>query len=76
VVESVGRLVAVGGGIGLVLALALGRSIAAFLFGVPPVDPVTFGGVALVVVITAAVASAAPAWHAARVDPVAMFRAE
>jgi putative ABC transport system permease protein len=76
VVASVGRLVAVGGVIGLVLALALGRSIAAFLFGVPPVDPVTFGGVALVVVLTAAVASAAPAWHAARVDPVAMFRAE
>jgi putative ABC transport system permease protein len=76
VVESAGRLIAVGGALGLVLALVLGRSIAAFLFGVPPVDPVTFGGVALVVVLTAAVASAAPAWHAARVDPVVMFRAE
>jgi putative ABC transport system permease protein len=76
VVESVGSLVAVGSVIGLGLALALGRSIAAFLFGVPPVDPVTFGGVALVVLITAAVASAAPAWRAARVDPVAMFRAD
>jgi putative ABC transport system permease protein len=76
VVESAGRLIAVGGALGLVLALVLGRSIAAFLFGVPPVDPVTFGGVALVVVLTAAVASAAPAWHAARVDPVVMFRAD
>jgi putative ABC transport system permease protein len=76
VVESVGRLIAVGGAIGLVLALMLGRSIAAFLFGVPPADPATFAGVTLVVVLTAAVASAAPAWHAARVDPVVMFRAD
>jgi len=76
VLGSAGRLVAVGGGIGLVLAFVLGRVIAAFLFGVTPVDPITFGGVAVVVVLTAAVASAAPAWHATRVDPVVMFRAD
>ena len=45
VLGSAGRLIAVGGTIGLVLAFVLGRSIAAFLFGVPPVDPVTFAGV-------------------------------
>jgi putative ABC transport system permease protein len=76
VLASVGKLIAVGGTIGLALALVLGRSIAAFLFGVPPVDPVTFAGVAVIVVLTAAVASVAPAWHAARVDPVTMFRAD
>jgi putative ABC transport system permease protein len=76
VVESAGRLIATGGAIGLVLAIVLGRSLAAFLFGVPPVDPVTFAGVSLVVILTAAVASAAPAWHASRVDPVVMFRAD
>jgi ABC-type lipoprotein release transport system permease subunit len=54
----------------------LSRAIAAFLFGVTPADPLTFAGVAAVVVVTAAVASAAPAWHAARVDPVVMFRAD
>jgi ABC-type lipoprotein release transport system permease subunit len=37
---------------------------------------VTFAGVAVVVAVTAAVASAAPAWRAARVDPVIMFRAD
>ena len=76
VLGSAGRLIAVGGIVGLVLALALGRSIAAFLFGVPPVDPVTFAGVGLLIVLTAAAASAAPAWRAARVDPVLMFRAD
>jgi putative ABC transport system permease protein len=76
VLGTAGRLIAVGGTIGLVLALALGRSISAFLFGVPPVDPVTFASVGLLVVLTATAASAAPAWRATRVDPVLMFRAD
>jgi len=76
VLGSAGRLIAVGASIGLVLAFVLGRSIGAFLFGVPPVDPVTFASVTLVVVLTAAAASAAPAWRAARVDPATMFRAD
>jgi putative ABC transport system permease protein len=76
VLVNAARLIAVGGAVGLVLAFVLGRSIAAFLFGVAPVDPVTFTGVAMLVVLTAAVASAAPAWRAAHVDPVRMFRAD
>ena len=76
VLGSAGRLIVAGGAIGLGLAFILGRALAAFLFGVTPVDPVTFVGVAVVVVVTAAVASAVPAWHAARVDPVTMFRAD
>ena len=76
VLGSAGRLIAVGGTIGLVLAFVLGRSIAAFLFGVPPTDPLTFAGVVSVVVLTAAAASAAPAWHAARVDSAIMLRAD
>jgi len=73
---SAGRLIAIGGLIGLVLAFVLGRSIAAFLFGVQAADPVTFAAVVSVVVLTALVASAAPAWRAAHVDPVTMFRAD
>ena len=76
VLGSAGKLIAVGAAVGLALALALGRTIASFLFGVPAGDPVTFAGVAAVVAVTAAVASAAPAWRAARVDPVIMFRAD
>jgi ABC-type antimicrobial peptide transport system permease subunit len=76
VLRKASKLIAVGGTVGLLLAFALARSITAFLFGVPPVDPVTFAGVGLLVVLTAAAASAAPAWRAARVDPVLMFRAD
>jgi len=59
-----------------VLALALARTISTFLFGVPPLDPVTFAAVALLLVVTASIAVAAPALRALRVDPVEAFRAE
>ena len=76
VLGSAGRLIAVGGAIGVVLAMMLGQSIATFLFGVAPVDPVTLGVTIGVVVLTGALAAAVPAWRAARVDPVLMFRAD
>jgi ABC-type antimicrobial peptide transport system permease subunit len=68
--------VAIGGVIGLAAAAALSRTISMFLFGVGPLDPMTFGSVALILALTAAVATAAPAWRATRVDPVEAFRAE
>jgi ABC-type lipoprotein release transport system permease subunit len=43
---------------------------------VAPLDPVTFSVVPLVLVATAAIAAAAPAWRAAHVDPVVTFRSE
>jgi len=58
------------------LAAVVSRSIAAFLFGVQPIDPVTFVLVPLVLIATALIAVAAPAWRAARVDPVVAFRNE
>jgi putative ABC transport system permease protein len=68
---------ALGATAGDVLRLVvLGRFIDAMLFGVPPVDPVTFAAVAVVLVLTAALAIAGPAWRAARVDPVVALRAE
>jgi putative ABC transport system permease protein len=76
VVSSAGRLIAVGGVAGLALAFVLGRAVAAFLFGVRPLDPFTFAAVAALVTVTAALASAAPAWHASHVDPAVMFRAD
>jgi putative ABC transport system permease protein len=76
VLGSAARLIAIGAIIGLVSSALLSRSIAAFLFGVEPLDPATFASVALVLIITAIVAVAAPAWRATRVDPVEAFRAE
>ena len=76
VLGGAARVVGVGAVIGLIAAAALSRSISAFLFGVEPLDPVTFGSVAIVLAVTAALASAAPALRAARVDPVVAFRNE
>jgi putative ABC transport system permease protein len=76
VLGSAAPAIAIGAAIGLAAAAALSRAIASFLFGVPPIDPVTFGLVALVLAITATAAMLVPALRAARVDPVEAFRAE
>ena len=76
VLGSAAPAIAIGAAIGLAAAAALSRAIASFLFGVPPIDPVTFGLVALVLAITATAAMLVPALRAARVDPVQAFRAE
>ena len=76
VMGGAARVVAIGGVIGLVAAALLARTISTFLFGVEPFDPTTFGVVGLILALTAAIATAAPAWRATRVDPVEAFRAE
>jgi len=76
VLGNAARVIGAGVGIGLVLAFAFAQSVAAFLFGVAPRDPVTFGSVGLVLVLTALVACAVPAFRAVRVDPVEAFRNE
>jgi putative ABC transport system permease protein len=76
VLSGAARVIAAGVLIGLVSAAALGQTVSAFLFGVRPFDPVTFGSVTLVLIVTALAAMAAPAMRAARVDPVVAFRSE
>ena len=76
ILGSAARVVAVGGVIGLAAAAVLVRAISTFLFGVEPLDPLTFGSVSLLLAMTAAIATAAPAWRATRVDPVEAFRSE
>jgi putative ABC transport system permease protein len=70
------RVVSLGVVIGLASAAALARSIGSFLFGVQPLDAVTFISVAVVLGFSAALATAVPALRAARVDPVEAFRNE
>ncbi len=74
VVRDAGWMIASGALIGIVLAGFSGRLVATFLFGVDPLDPLTFVSVPLVILLTAAVAAAAPAWRACRINPVDAFR--
>jgi putative ABC transport system permease protein len=76
VMASAVRVIATGTVIGLALAAVLSRLLTTMLFGVRPLDPTTFAGVAIVLMLTAAFAVAGPAWHAARIDPAAALRSE
>ena len=60
--------------IGLAAATALARWGASLLYGVSPLDPVTFGLLPLLIVIVTAGACVLPAWRASRVDPVTALR--
>ncbi len=70
------RLVAIGGGLGLVLALLFARAAQGFLYGLSPSDPLTFATAAFVLLAVALGASFLPARRAGRVDPVASLRSE
>ena len=74
VVTSAVRLVTIGALVGLVLSAALGRLLTSVLFGVQPLDLLTFAAVMIVLVMTAALSIAGPAWRAARFDPAITLR--
>ena len=74
VFRDAGWMIATGAIVGVVLAGFSGRLIATFLFGVDPLDPLTFVSVPVVILLTAIVAAAAPAWRASRINPVVAFR--
>jgi putative ABC transport system permease protein len=76
VIGSAGRMIATGAVVGLALSTVLGRLLTTMLFGVQPLDPLTFAAVTIVLALTAAVATAAPAWRAARIDPATALRGE
>jgi ABC-type antimicrobial peptide transport system permease subunit len=57
-------------------ALASTRLVTSLLYGVSASDPMTMVGAAIVLGIVGLAAAAAPAWRAARVDPMAALREE
>jgi putative ABC transport system permease protein len=75
-VVPAGGLVGLGLVSGSVLAFFVGKLIQSQLYGVGPADPVTFGSIALLVVLVGIAASLAPARRAASVDPVKALRSE
>jgi predicted permease len=72
--EQGGRLAAVGIVLGLLAATGAGRLIASLLYGVSGLDPVAYGGAALMLLLVAAAANLVPAIQAARIDPIRALR--
>lgn len=67
--------VAVGIGAGVAVALAVRETLASFLFGVAPTDPLSLGGVAVALLAVAFGAMYLPARRAARLDAAQALRA-
>jgi ABC-type antimicrobial peptide transport system permease subunit len=69
-------LAGVGAVIGLGAAAGLTRLMTSLLFGITALDPVTYAGVAALLVAAAALASYVPARRATQIDPLEALRAE
>jgi ABC-type antimicrobial peptide transport system permease subunit len=69
-------LTSAGIALGWLGALAGSRLLRSLLFGIEPMDPVTFGLVPLLLALVALVACWIPARRASRVDPMVALRAE
>ena len=70
------RLTGVGIALGLGAALLATRWLETLLFEVTPSDPLTFGGIAVLLLAVASIACYLPARRAARVDPLVALRAD
>jgi len=62
--------------LGLVIAALSTRAIGVWLYGVAPIDPVTFAVASIAMLLVAMVAAWLPARRAARIDPIITLRAD
>jgi len=69
-------MIAAGVGLGMILSFVGARTLRSFLVGVSPSDPVTFGGVLVLLLSVALLACLIPAHRATRVDPLVALRYE
>jgi predicted permease len=76
VARETAPMLAGGIALGLLTAAALTRVVRSILYEVQPGDPLTFGGVALVLGLVGVAAALVPVRRAVRADPVTVLRAE
>jgi predicted permease len=76
ILRESGRPVLIGLIIGLAMAVGAGQVLRALLFGMSPVDPASFLGVAVIFLVIALLASYVPARQATVVDPMVALRCE
>jgi predicted permease len=69
-------LTGIGVAIGLVAAASLTQLMSSLLFGIAPMDPLTYAAVPVVLLLSALLASYLPARRAAAVDPVEILKAD
>jgi putative ABC transport system permease protein len=69
-------LTAIGSGIGVVLAALMSRVLAGFLFGIPPIDPMTFAATTALFTVIGVAACYVPVLRATRIDPTLALRYE
>jgi ABC-type antimicrobial peptide transport system permease subunit len=65
-----------GATVGLLAAAGASSAIAAMLFGVSRLDPVTYAGVFVILCCVSLLACLLPAWRAIRVDPASTLRSQ
>jgi putative ABC transport system permease protein len=70
------QLAGVGVGIGLLAAVAVTRLIRTLLFGVGPLDPSLYAGLAVLLLAISLLATYLPARRAVRIDPAAVLKQE
>jgi predicted permease len=70
VLAGIGIVVGLGG------AFVVSRLLESFLYGIHPLDPLTFTASCLFLLVVAFFANGVPAWRAARVDPVTALHYE
>jgi putative ABC transport system permease protein len=76
VIGNAVTVVVSGAVVGLILSAMLARMLTTMLFGVEPLDPLTFAAVTVVLALTAVLAIAGPAWRATRIDPAVALRSK
>ena len=76
VLREVLLLILIGGIAGIGAAFAATRLVKSFLFGLTAMDPVSFGGAAVLLLLVGALAAYLPARRASKIDPMVALRYE